>query len=68
MWLKPKLVGDTEGTRLGVMAGWWAVAEDGTPVSGPYPSEEAAIVSIGKRGADQPAGTPDESGPPPRGT
>lgn len=50
------------------MPGWWAVAEDGTPVSGPYPSEEAAIVSIGKRGADQPAGTPDESGPPPRGT
>lgn len=65
MWMKPKLIGDAEGRRLGVMAGWWAVSEDGTPVAGPYPTQEAAMVGIGKRGADQPTGRPGEAGPPP---
>lgn len=65
MWLKPKLIGDGEGRRLGIMAGWWAVSPEGTPVSGPYPTEEAALVGIGKRGADQPTGRPDTAGPPP---
>ncbi|QTL02118.1 hypothetical protein J5J86_15065 [Aquabacter sp. L1I39] len=65
MWLKPKLIGENEADGHDVMPGWWAVAEDGTPVSGPYPSREAAVVGIGKRGADQPTGRPGEAGPPP---
>lgn len=65
MWLEPKLVGYDEAHRLGVMAGWWAVSAEGTPVAGPYPTEEAAMVGIGKRGADQPAGRPNAEGPAP---
>ncbi|GLI20352.1 hypothetical protein XFLAVUS301_00260 [Xanthobacter flavus] len=47
------------------MPGWWAVTPDGTPAGGPYATEEAAIVGIGARGADQPTGRPGEAGPPP---
>lgn len=65
MWLEPKLIGEDEGGRLGIMPGWWALASDGTPVSGPYPTEEAAIVSIGKRDFSQPTGRPGDAGPPP---
>lgn len=65
MWLKPKLFGDAEAVRIGVVPGWWAVSRDGTPVSGPYPTREATMVGIGKRGGDQPTGRPDEDGPPP---
>ncbi|WP_029555957.1 hypothetical protein [Xanthobacter sp. 91] len=65
MTLEPRLVSETDATRLGVMPGWWALAPDGTPVAGPYPTQEAAIVGIGKRGADQPTGRAGQSGPPP---
>lgn len=65
MTLEPRLISEADAVRLGVMAGWWAVASDGTPAAGPYPTREAAIVGIGKRGADQPTGRPGESGPPP---
>lgn len=65
MRLLPRYIQADEGARLDVSAGWWAVSEDGTPVSGPYPTEEAAMVGIAKRGADQPTGRPGTAGPPP---
>ncbi len=65
MTLEPRLVSEADAGRLGVMPGWWAVAPDGTPAAGPYPTREAAIVGIGKRGADQPTGRAGESAPPP---
>lgn len=66
MMLLPRQIGDAEAERLGIMAGWWAVAPEGAPVSGPYPTEEAAKVGIAKRGSDQPDGRPGEAGPPPQ--
>lgn len=65
MELVPAFVDAEKGARLAVMSGWWAVAEDGTPVAGPYPTEEAAKIGIAKRGADQPTGHPNAAGPPP---
>lgn len=65
MTLEPRLISEADAARLGVMPGWWAVAPDGTPAAGPYPTREAAIVGIGKRGADQPTGRAGESAPPP---
>ncbi|MDR6333893.1 hypothetical protein GGQ86_002363 [Xanthobacter flavus] len=65
MTLEPRLISKADATRLGVMPGWWAVTPDGTPAGGPYATEEAAIVGIGARGADQPTGRPGEAGPPP---
>lgn len=65
MWLEPKLIGAEEGRRLRIMSGWWAVASDGTPVAGPYPTHEAAVIGIAKRDAAQPTGRPGEAGPPP---
>lgn len=65
MTLEPRLITEADAGRLGIMSGWWAVSPDGTPVAGPYPTEEAAMVGIGKRGADQPTGMAGDSGPPP---
>lgn len=65
MRLLPRLIQENEGARLGVMAGWWAVSEDGVPVAGPYATAEAAKVGIAKRGADQPTGHPGDARPPP---
>ncbi|MEP9347483.1 hypothetical protein [Xanthobacter sp. KR7-225] len=39
------------------------MSADGTPVCGPDPTREAAMVGIGKRGGDQPTGRPDADGP-----
>ncbi|MEW6122061.1 MAG: hypothetical protein AB1698_05580 [Pseudomonadota bacterium] len=64
MTLEPRHIGDVEALQRGIMAGWWAVSPDETPVAGPYPTKEAAMVGIGKRGADQPTGRPGEAGPP----
>lgn len=63
--LVPQHLGPTEANEKGIQEGWWAMTESGEPVSGPYPTEEAAIVGIGKRGQDQPTGRPGEAGPPP---
>jgi len=61
--LIPKLITQAQEETLDVMPGWWAVTEDGAPVSGPYPTEAAAMTAIGARGQDQPTGRPGESGP-----
>ena len=63
--LEPRHIAEADSGRLGVIPGWWAVSSDGTPVAGPYPTREAAIVGIAKRGAAQPTGRPGESGPAP---
>ncbi|MFG1464943.1 hypothetical protein V5F77_18840 [Xanthobacter sp. DSM 24535] len=63
--LYPKELETTEAGARGVQPGWWAVTQDGTPLAGPYPTREAAIVGIAKRGETQPTGRPGEQGPAP---
>lgn len=65
MKLAPSYVDKPDASRLQIAVGWWAVAPDGTPVSGPYPTEEAAKVGIAKRGQDQPTGMAGTAGPAP---
>ncbi|OYX14869.1 MAG: hypothetical protein B7Z15_02510 [Rhizobiales bacterium 32-66-8] len=63
--LIPRLISEGQESEFDVIPGWWAVTEDGAPVSGPYPTEAAAMIAIGARGQDQPTGRPGESGPDP---
>lgn len=58
--LEPKEIDGTTARARGIQQGWWAVTQDGAPVSGPYPTREAALVGIAKRGEDQPTGRPGE--------
>ncbi|MGV6875504.1 hypothetical protein ACUSIJ_22780 [Pseudochelatococcus sp. B33] len=50
MKLEPRQLNEEEAKRLGVTPGWWAVDEIGTPVLGPHPSREGALVGIAKSG------------------
>jgi hypothetical protein len=65
MMLFPKEFDDQGARAHGIQRGWWAVSSDDTPISGPYPSREAALVGIAKRGEDQPSGRPGEDPVPP---
>ncbi len=49
--LVPQQLGPTEAGEKGVQEGWWAMTESGEPVSGPYPTEEAAIGGYRQAGA-----------------
>lgn len=64
--LIPKFITAVEAAERDLQEGWWATTEGGDAISGPYPTEEGAIVAIGKRGADQPTGRPGALGPPPQ--
>lgn len=50
MKLEPRQLDQEEAERFGVAPGWWAVDEIGTPVLGPHPSREGALVGIAKSG------------------
>ncbi|OYW59715.1 MAG: hypothetical protein B7X99_15640 [Rhizobiales bacterium 17-65-6] len=63
--LIPQQIGPTEAAQKNIQEGWWALTESGEPVAGPYPTKEAAMIGIGKRGEAQPTGRPGEKGPPP---
>lgn len=52
--LEPKEINEEEAQRFGVPAGWWGVDEAGTPVVGPHPSREGALVGIAKSGRRDP--------------
>ncbi len=64
--LIPRFIDAKDAAARDLQEGWWATTESGDAVSGPYPTKEAAIVAIGKRGASQPTGRPGEAGPPPQ--
>lgn len=64
--LIPRYIDATDAVARDLQEGWWATTESEEAVSGPYPTEEAAMLAIGKRGANQPTGRPGEAGPPPR--
>jgi hypothetical protein len=52
--MKAVLFDEETAESKGVGPGWWVVDDIGTPLFGPYPSREAAVVAIGKNS------TPDE--------
>ncbi|MGU3493702.1 hypothetical protein ACLBXM_06625 [Xanthobacteraceae bacterium A53D] len=66
--LIPIQIDATQAKARGIQEGWWAASQFGEPVAGPYPTKEAAIVAIAKRGEDQPTGLPGEAPPAPEGT
>ena len=52
--IKAVLIDDETAQSKGIGPGWWVVDEIGTPLFGPYPNREAALLAIGKNS------TPDE--------
>ncbi|TCT07654.1 hypothetical protein [Aquabacter spiritensis] len=63
--LVPTFIGAQDAETRNLSEGWWALTPDGHAVSGPYPTREAAMLGIGKRGEDQPTGRAGEAGPAP---
>lgn len=70
MALEPRHLDQEEAERFGVAPGWWAVDEIGTPILGPHPSREGALIGIAKSGRrdDEAPGArasgPDDGGTP----
>ncbi|MGI6246569.1 MAG: hypothetical protein ACOYJQ_12465 [Pseudochelatococcus sp.] len=65
MGLEPRELNQEEAERFGVAPGWWAVDEIGTPVLGPHPSREGALIGIarsGRRDDDAPGNENTEQG------
>ncbi len=65
MTLEPRQLDEEEAQRFGVAPGWWGVDEIGTPVIGPHPSREGALVGIAKSGRTDSETEPARRSPPP---
>lgn len=50
MALEPRQLNQEEAESFGVVPGWWAMDEIGTPVLGPHPSREGVLISIARSG------------------
>lgn len=64
MTIEPRQLDEEEAKRFGVAPGWWGVDEIGTPIIGPHPSREGALVGIAKSGRTDDAMTTAHQSPP----